>query len=63
MLPFVVLFFVYPLKSVFSYVIALYTSGVPYTTLADGVLRGRHRRRLLAALPVEDLAVPAPAAG
>ncbi|HEX8272948.1 MAG TPA: TMEM175 family protein [Longimicrobiaceae bacterium] len=33
---FVVLFFVYPLKFVFSYVIALYTSGVPYATLADG---------------------------
>lgn len=33
---FVVLFFVYPLKFVFSYVIALYTSGVPFAQMADG---------------------------
>lgn len=35
---FVVLFFVYPLKFVFSFVIALYTSGDPLVAGADGAL-------------------------
>lgn len=33
---FVVLFFVYPLKFVFSYVIALYTTGIPFVAGPDG---------------------------
>jgi uncharacterized membrane protein len=36
LLLFVVLFFIYPLKFVFSYVIALYTSGIPFVAGADG---------------------------